>query len=62
MTSTIADAHKQRYGFSTLKIVKLERLQHPEHWGLYYLRKKEIARNNEEKPEPIPGIMYLCSS
>lgn len=58
MMSTIAPAHKERFGYSTFKIAKLERVQHPEHWGLYYLRKKEIARNNEENREmKIEGVL-----
>jgi len=55
MRITISEAHKQRYKYSKFKITKLERLQSPDLWGLYFLRRNEIGRINEEKPELIDG-------
>ncbi|KAL6054135.1 Poly [ADP-ribose] polymerase [Balamuthia mandrillaris] len=56
MQSTISDLHKSRYGYRSFAVRKIFRLQHPSLWGHYYLRKQEVIRCNDAKPEDIVGV------
>lgn len=54
--STISELHKARFNFKSVRITGLERLQHPNLWGHYFLRREEVKRANNDRPEPIEGV------
>ena len=57
MQTTIADAHKQKYGYNYYKISSVERIQNPDLWAAYWLRRNEVSRTNESAPPKIKGIL-----
>lgn len=57
MQITIADAHKKKYGFNHYNIVSLERIQNPDLWAAYWLRRNEVSRTNNGASPKIEGIL-----
>jgi len=56
MLNTISETHCAMYHYKSFNILRIYRLQNPTLWGYYYLRKGEVVRNNDGKPDPINGM------
>jgi hypothetical protein len=57
-TESVTASMKEKFGYTSLKIEKLERWQIPDQWSHFYLRKGEVSKSNDSKPDNIPFMKY----